>query len=625
MANEEEGAGENKMAKELLDVLNPHPYTKVVSNLNPKGGVDLRHFNRTRLAKNYWVNTKRFLNQANRIIPNGAFTLFGEYSGEDAATVRDNLIGWTYDNFRSMETYTGMALRQRGTDLRTYIETLRDEKNPADEIALYLLANMYRRHIFIYTKEWWWSTVLFVMPIEERDVIVKCDIVLVFIRPGAYGEVMEIRAPTLPEGPSKGHNTSSDTIVSVDTTEGHNKSLEFNATAMPSGPSMKAATRRLRPQKDKTLDTAASKPRRSPRKRKVLDYKDFVGGLEGVEAAGLTSPKRKKSRAPLKGPSRTRLAAQKKIQAARTKRLCSPPPPTRTVSTLSLPIPVVNTAATPNTEDTEAAQTLLSLSMDAEQPTTDEVHVSTETHGANTEPTVHDVEPEPGKHPVALEVNVIVNPPKVPTVNVSGDNNDDEQLSTKTTKKKKQAKSTTHFSMKSYSLKRKPDVQRKFKCRICPEILTSVHRYNYHYREKHPALPCPHCTRSFTSPRYLARHMYSHAEIMFECAICDKGFTFESQLVAHKRRHIKDTGYMCMKNNCGKSFKRDSELKAHVKTHRKTAIKCGHDSCTYSNKDIRNVRAHRKRHSEERPYNCPNCAATFKWQQQKKRHLRTCK
>ena len=78
----------------------------------------------------------------------------------------------------------------------------------------------------------------------------------------------------------------------------------------------------------------------------LYNYKDFVGGLEGVEAAGLTSPKRKKSQAPLKGPSRTRLAAQKKIQAARTKRLCSPPPPTRTVSTLSLPIPVVNTAAT---------------------------------------------------------------------------------------------------------------------------------------------------------------------------------------------------------------------------------------------------------------------------------------
>ena len=72
-----------------------------------------------------------------------------------------------------METYTGIALRQRKTDLKTYIETLRDERNPGDEITFYLLAHMYHRHIFIYTKDWWWTTVLFVMPIEERDIIVK--------------------------------------------------------------------------------------------------------------------------------------------------------------------------------------------------------------------------------------------------------------------------------------------------------------------------------------------------------------------------------------------------------------------------------------------------------------------
>ena len=305
MAEEEGERDQISMAKELLDVLNPHPYSKVVCNLGPKSCVDLRKFNKTRLAKNYWVNTKRFLSPTNRVIPHGIFSLFGEYSGEDPATVRDNLIGWTYDNFRSMETYTGIALHQQKTDLKTYIESIRDERNPGDEITFYLLAHMYRRHIFIYTKDWWWTTVLFVMPIEERDVIVKCDIVLVYIRPGVYGEVTEICAPSILEVPGKGHNTSSDTIVSVDTTDGHNKSLEFNVKPVSLGPSMKATTRRLRPQKVKTVETDASKQRRSPRKRKVLNYKEFVDGLEGANKAELTSPKSKKMRAPPKGPSRT--------------------------------------------------------------------------------------------------------------------------------------------------------------------------------------------------------------------------------------------------------------------------------------------------------------------------------
>ena len=111
---------------------------------------------------------------------------------------------------------------------------------------------------------------------------------------------------------------------------------------------------------------------------------------------------------------------------------------------------------------------------------------------------------------------------------------------------------------------------------------------------------------------------------MYECAQCEKGFTFKSQYLAHKRKHIKDQGYACMKGNCGERFKRNSELKAHVKTHRKTDIKCGHKGCKYGNKDIRNVRAHRKCHSDSKPYKCPNCDSSFKWQEQKKGHLKTC-
>ena len=194
-------------------------------------------------GQNFWVDTKRFLSGTNRTLPQGIFELFGEYSGEDGSTVRDNMIGWTYDNFRQIETCTGIALRQRNTDLKSYLENIRDEQNPGDKIAIYILACMYRRHVFIYTKDWWWTTVMFVMPIDE-DVIVKCDVVLVFISPGIFGEVKGIRAPALPEiTSSRSHNTSSDTVKSVDTTEGHNKSLEFASKPVMSGPSKVAATR----------------------------------------------------------------------------------------------------------------------------------------------------------------------------------------------------------------------------------------------------------------------------------------------------------------------------------------------------------------------------------------------
>ena len=373
-----------------------------------------------------------------------------------------------------------------------------------------------------------------------------------------------------------------------------------------------------------------------------MTYKDFVSGLEGTDNP--TSPKKKRPKVGLKQPSRSRMAAQKKIETAKTLRLCSPPPPTRVTKAMTpeqipenigepLLTPLNKDASLPenigepDVEMSEAANTLLSLSGDIDKTACDTANppalVSTTDTTENT-----------GRPPVAFEVNVIISKSDDGNINceqVIGSAIKEETLKqypvdqlASSSKKSVKKMTIKQFSMKSYKLKRKPEIKRRFKCRICPEILNSVQDYNFHYREKHPPLPCPYCTKRFNAPRYLSRHLYTHAETMYECSKCDKGFAFESQYIAHKRVHIKDNDFVCMKVNCGKRFKRESELKAHVKTHRKTNIKCGHQDCTYSNKDIHNVRAHRKRHSADKPYKCINCGAAFKWQQQKKRHLVNC-
>ena len=398
--------------------------------------------------------------------------------------------------------------------------------------------------------------------------------------------------------------------MNVDTTEGHNKSLEFTAKTVPSGPSKTAASRRIRQPTNKAIAPTPAVPRRSPRKRKVMNYKDFVSSLEDEDHPDLTLPKKKKTRGNLKQPSRTKVATQKKIQQARTQRLCSPPCPTRVTAAntpehvtpeIVTPIPTqvlmdnADETTNPDQEMNEAANTLLSLSGDANRTTDELKNTPKELDTANTKS-------ELTRPPVALEVNVIIDPKdnslEINSGKIIGSAIKEEyakpvkqaeEFVPEKTKKKVKTVSTKHFSMKSYKLKKKTEIKRCFKCRICPEILDSVHQYNSHYREKHPPLPCPHCTRSFNAPRYLSRHLYSHAEVMYECTKCEKGFAFNSEFVAHNRRHINDNDYVCMKVNCGKRFKRDSELKAHVKTHRKTNIKCGHTGCTYSNKDIRNV------------------------------------
>ena len=178
------------------------------------------------------------------------------------------------------------------------------------------------------------------------------------------------------------------------------------------------------------------------------------------------------------------------------------------------------------------------------------------------------------------------------------------------------------LNIKQYGIKRKYKLDRKFKCKLCGEKLSSVQEFNQHCLYNHPPLPCPDCTHMFISPQTLVKHRYTHADYMYECADCGHGFTFKSQLESHRKVHLKMAGFVCFKPKCVKCFKRESELKAHLIVHDKKDIKCEH--CKYSNHDICNVRAHSKVHSDRLPYHCPLCQKGFKWQQQKQQHLSTC-
>ena len=164
---------------------------------------------------------------------------------------------------------------------------------------------------------------------------------------------------------------------------------------------------------------------------------------------------------------------------------------------------------------------------------------------------------------------------------------------TKTGKKKT-------FVTKEYGLKRRTKTKRKFKCGVCAAELESVHDYNQHYLDNHPLTPCPHYPRLFSSPRTMAKHKYSHVEIMYECETCGQGFTFKSQYNSHHKVHLKIQGFVCFKANCGQWFKRESELNAHLKAHTSKPIKC--DYCDYKNMDKRNVQAHVQVHSDELPF-----------------------
>ena len=158
---------------------------------------------------------------------------------------------------------------------------------------------------------------------------------------------------------------------------------------------------------------------------------------------------------------------------------------------------------------------------------------------------------------VAVKTDQSENPTITEDQPDDADDNDDSQMDDKNGKKKT-------FVTKEYGLKRRVKTKRKFKCGVCDAELDNVWDYNLHYLDNHPPTPCPYCPRLFSLPRTMAKHKYSHDEIMYECETCGQGFTFKSQYDSHRRVHLKIQGYVCFKANCGQQFKHESELNAHL-------------------------------------------------------------
>ena len=123
------------------------------------------------------------------------------------------------------------------------------------------------------------------------------------------------------------------------------------------------------------------------------------------------------------------------------------------------------------------------------------------------------------------------------------------------------------FVTVEYKLKRRIKRVRKFRCGKCDWSFESQHDVNVHFKETHPPVKCDYCDRSFACPASMLKPRYSHHETMIESDTCGKGFRFQSQLTEHRQVHQVIGDWVCFKPGCGKRFKRESELDAHLFNH----------------------------------------------------------
>ena len=84
-------------------------------------------------------------------------------------------------NYYHDVSWLNMKMHKKG--LSKWIEDMRDQNTPADELAIFALSRLYKRHSVIYTKNCTWSTIGTLKPLSEKDVYLICDVKFVQMGP----------------------------------------------------------------------------------------------------------------------------------------------------------------------------------------------------------------------------------------------------------------------------------------------------------------------------------------------------------------------------------------------------------------------------------------------------------
>ena len=163
---------------------------------------------------------------------------------------------------------------------------------------------------------------------------------------------------------------------------------------------------------------------------------------------------------------------------------------------------------------------------------------------------------------------------------------------------------------------------KQFHCTNCNFKGYSRASVSDHYSKTHGVVHCRTCGKQCPNPHALKRHEYVHADDKQHiCRTCKEAFFFESELKNHRVKHRKDSSFFCMHTGCGKTFRRNSELNAHVEIHTGKIWYCDHDDCDYSSRDKRLLKGHKRSHSQA-TFKCKynTCNKTFKHTMARLRH-----
>ena len=109
------------------------------------------------------------------------------------------MLTFVAENTTRYEWNAHVLLKMHGIDLASWVKTMTDCLNRGDELAIYALCDMLKRHAFVFTRTKPWTTVDgSIGTLTVPELCMMCDVRLIYFGNNRFGEIkckLEVLSP----------------------------------------------------------------------------------------------------------------------------------------------------------------------------------------------------------------------------------------------------------------------------------------------------------------------------------------------------------------------------------------------------------------------------------------------
>ena len=136
--------------------------------------------------REYWLDTRN-CKHSRKVNKQCVFEMFGTFSNENAADVRAGMFAIIRLDLNYYKIAGHIILGFKDINIDQWMNVMAKPVTAANELAIFALSKMYRKHTVIYNKARPWTTLDPPYPMTETELHDNCQIHLVYVGNDSHG------------------------------------------------------------------------------------------------------------------------------------------------------------------------------------------------------------------------------------------------------------------------------------------------------------------------------------------------------------------------------------------------------------------------------------------------------